>query len=68
MIAVKTTETSIAEAGPLPERADRYRVSVEEYIRFRKNGFLVVRGLVSPGEVERAGVDTVGPRPNQWYS
>ena len=33
------------------ERTDRYRVSVEEYINFRKYGYLVVRGLVSPDEV-----------------
>jgi len=32
-------------------RADRYRVSVEEYRSFRRNGFLVVRGLVSPEEI-----------------
>ena len=28
-----------------------YRVSVDEYITFRKQGFLVVRGLLSPDEV-----------------
>ena len=28
-----------------------YRVSVEQYRTFRKNGFLVVRGLVSPQEI-----------------
>ena len=33
-------------------RADRYRVSVEEYRAFREQGFLVVRGLVSPAEIE----------------
>ena len=33
------------------DRADRYRVSVEEYRSFREQGFLVVRGLVSPEEV-----------------
>lgn len=33
------------------ERANRYRVSVEEYIAFRRDGFLVVRGLISPEEV-----------------
>lgn len=30
---------------------ERYRVSVEEYKRFRHDGFLVVRGLVSPEEI-----------------
>jgi len=34
------------------ERASRYRVSVNEYIKFRRDGFLVVRGLVAPEEVE----------------
>ena len=34
------------------ERTDRYRVSVEEYRTFRRQGFLVVRGLVAPSEVE----------------
>jgi ectoine hydroxylase-related dioxygenase (phytanoyl-CoA dioxygenase family) len=29
----------------------RYHVSVEEYMTFRRQGFLVVRGLVSPEEV-----------------
>lgn len=33
------------------ERTDRYRVSVEEYKAFRQQGFLVVRGLVSPEEI-----------------
>ncbi len=30
---------------------DRYAVSVEQYRAFRRDGFLVVRGLVSPDEV-----------------
>lgn len=33
------------------DRADRYRVSVGEYIDFRRQGFLVVRGLLAPEEV-----------------
>ena len=33
------------------ERASRYGVSVEEYIRFRRDGFLVVRDLVSQEEI-----------------
>jgi phytanoyl-CoA hydroxylase len=32
-------------------RADRRQVSVDEYLAFRRNGFLVVRGLVAPSEV-----------------
>ena len=30
----------------------RYRVSVEEYVRFLVDGFLIVRGLVGPAEVQ----------------
>jgi chlorinating enzyme len=29
-----------------------YAVSVDEYVRFRADGFLIVRGLVSPAEVQ----------------
>ena len=32
-------------------RAERYQVSIEEYARFRRDGFLVVRNLVSTEEV-----------------
>lgn len=32
-------------------RPDRYNVTVEEYTNFRRNGFLVVRNLVSPTEI-----------------
>jgi ectoine hydroxylase-related dioxygenase (phytanoyl-CoA dioxygenase family) len=32
-------------------RTDRYQVSVEEYARFRRDGFLIVRNLVSPEEI-----------------
>jgi phytanoyl-CoA hydroxylase len=31
--------------------ASGYAVSVDEYVRFRTDGFLIVRGLVSPAEV-----------------
>ncbi|MGH2558465.1 MAG: phytanoyl-CoA dioxygenase family protein [Thermomicrobiales bacterium] len=34
-----------------PPAAEPYRLSVEEYSAFRRQGFLVVRGLVSPEEV-----------------
>jgi ectoine hydroxylase-related dioxygenase (phytanoyl-CoA dioxygenase family) len=37
-------------ARPAPN-ADRYRVSVEEYTRFRRDGFLVVRGLINAAEI-----------------
>ena len=43
---------TVTEAAPaVEERADRYHVSVEEYSTFKRNGFLVVRGLVSPAEI-----------------
>lgn len=32
-------------------RPESYRVSVEEYIRFRRDGFLIVRGLLTPAEI-----------------
>lgn len=32
-------------------RTDRYQVSVEEYARFKRDGFLIVRNLVSPEEI-----------------
>jgi len=38
------------EAAARPDT--RYRVRVEEYVRFHAEGFLVVRGLVPPAEVE----------------
>ena len=40
---------AVIEAGT--EQARQYRLSVEEYKTFRRQGFLVVRGLVSPDEV-----------------
>ncbi len=33
------------------ERGYRYRVSVQQYTTFRRQGFLVVRGLVAPDEI-----------------
>jgi phytanoyl-CoA hydroxylase len=42
-----TADPPVAETA----RADRYRVSVQEYITFRQQGFLVVRGLLSAEEV-----------------
>ncbi len=32
-------------------RPGRYTLSVEEYVRFKRDGFLAVRGLVAPAEV-----------------
>ncbi|MEJ7838975.1 MAG: phytanoyl-CoA dioxygenase family protein, partial [Thermomicrobiales bacterium] len=37
---------------------DAYRLSVDEFIAFRRNGFLVVRGLVSPEEIEELKTHT----------
>src|SRR3989337_131578 len=31
---------------------EKYRVSVKEYITFREQGFLVVRGLIPPEDVQ----------------
>ena len=46
------TVATLSQADrPLIEQTDPYRVSVEEYAKFRRNGFLVVRGLVSPAEI-----------------
>src|SRR5690242_20976705 len=43
-----TVATGAPAAGVAP---DRYRVTVEQYRAFRRDGFVVVRGLVSAGEV-----------------
>ncbi len=50
MIAVKPVTPSPVSASS-PARADRYQVSVEEYVFFRKYGFLVVPNLVSQEEI-----------------
>ena len=34
-----------------PERTDRYLISVQQYINFQRDGFLVVPQLVSPEEI-----------------
>lgn len=41
----------LVEAEAIEQRTDRYLVSIEEYIKFRRDGFLVVRNLVSPAEI-----------------
>jgi chlorinating enzyme len=45
-----------ATPGAQPARAlrpyERYRVSVEEYVTFHQQGFLIVRGLVQPDDVQ----------------
>ena len=35
------------------ERSDRYRVTVEQYVTFRKRGFVVIPQLVAPAEVDQ---------------
>jgi phytanoyl-CoA hydroxylase len=44
-----TTEASLTPV-PTP-RTDRYQVSIEQYIGFRRDGFLIVRGLVPAHEI-----------------
>jgi hypothetical protein len=46
-------DRATAEAARLNDwtRADRYRVSAAEYIRFRHDGVLAVRGLVAPADI-----------------
>jgi ectoine hydroxylase-related dioxygenase (phytanoyl-CoA dioxygenase family) len=48
-----TLEGQIQKSIELLKRADKYVVSVDEYVAFRRDGFLIVRGLVSPEEVEQ---------------
>ena len=40
---------------------ERYRVSVEEYVRFHEQGFLVVTGLLNPAEVAELTAALGGP-------
>lgn len=40
-----------ASIAALTNRPDRYVVSVDEYVAFRRDGFLIVRNLVAPDEV-----------------
>jgi len=41
----------LSVSPPKVKRAERYRVLVDEYVRFRRDGFLIVRGLVSDEDV-----------------
>lgn len=45
------------EHADMPMHAP-YRVSVEQYVQFRRDGFLIVRGLVAPHEVEELKAHT----------
>lgn len=56
MISSATSVAAQAASAPpsqplQTDRPDRYRVSVHEYITFRQQGLLVVRGLVPPDQV-----------------
>src|SRR5215218_11000104 len=44
--------SSATESKPATKSSKNYRVSVDEYKAFRQQGFLVVRGLLDPDEVE----------------
>jgi chlorinating enzyme len=44
----ESTRKSIA----LLDRKDKYIVSVDEYVSFRRDGFLIVRNVVSPSEIQ----------------
>lgn len=46
-----TATLSKMDIDTTQDTQERYRVSVEEYRAFRRNGFLVVRQLVSPKEI-----------------
>ena len=48
---VATFDTTTLNKVSEETQADRYAVSVEEYIKFKRNGFLVVRNLVSPEDI-----------------
>ena len=54
--AVAIQETASSEAMSVavkPQRPyERYRVSVEQYVTFHRCGFLIVRGLVPPEDVQ----------------
>ncbi|MBV9867476.1 MAG: phytanoyl-CoA dioxygenase family protein [Abitibacteriaceae bacterium] len=49
---VASLVASKSDISGLLARTDRYRVSVEEYRAFRQQGFLVVRGLVPPADID----------------
>src|SRR5690242_106272 len=52
MSVIEKSKTEAAPTALIHARPDRYRVSVEEYITFRRTGFLVVPTLVAPDEIE----------------
>jgi phytanoyl-CoA hydroxylase len=46
-----TPQSATPHSATPPPRSDRQQVTVEEYARFMRDGFVVVRGLISPGEI-----------------
>ena len=50
--------TATADTPGITQRSDRYRMTVEEYSTFRRQGFLVVRSLLSPEEVAELQLHT----------
>src|SRR5690242_8541006 len=50
-MAAATSPAPIAREERPSEVQERYRVTVEQYRTFRRQGFLAVPGLVSPAEV-----------------
>src|ERR1043165_6620767 len=39
-------------ASPVVNRDDRYQVTIDQYIRFRRDGFVSIPALVSPEDIE----------------
>ncbi|MFW6058729.1 MAG: phytanoyl-CoA dioxygenase family protein, partial [Phycisphaeraceae bacterium] len=46
-----TTPTATPALPSQPDESQRYRVSVEQYVTFRRDGFVIVRGLVPPEDI-----------------
>ncbi len=46
-----SSATYVAPAPPAQQQQDRYHVSVQEYSTFRREGLLVVRGLIPPEQI-----------------
>src|SRR4051812_13666702 len=44
--------TMVANSPIARETLNRYQVSIDQYIAFRRDGFLIVRDLVSKAEVD----------------
>jgi hypothetical protein len=58
IVVPERAEEAAAPTARPAARPARYRVSMREYITFREQGFLVVRGLVAPAEVEELRAST----------